>query len=512
MVGAGSAVEREGGEDRAAAAPPAPRAGLRTIAIGTLCLLVASCDGTSPPDCLPPLPPEARTAQTANAATSAGAVQLFVDGSGSMAGYLTNRPTSAYHDVLGLLPGSLRSAATEVKVRRFAAVVERPQDLSDRFAADILEPDFYKSKDNANTRLHDVLREAAAQPDVTSVIVTDLVLSAREVEAGDAGPLRKALADILHAGSTIALVGIESSFSGKLYDLATVPGAVPFSNGKRPVYLLLIGPDARVRSLYGTLRTEVLDGLPQGSHHLAVYSNRPVPKGDWGRSIQLSGGAAEARLLGRSVTDKVTQIRIGRDQVGVEVTLTAAEDSRTWLSGQVLVPNPNHTPVRSNVYFHTGNGHGCEAGWFKDDEQPDLVRPIEAKADRLTFKLFANSPISYGFRPGMTYALDAVATMPLLRSALDERHWVRQWSYDAAQEKTLLKLIQDREDKRNAHRRDKRPKPQPDGQALEQPYEPPPLMFPTLNLASLSDLMVRMIREKHEEERVHAFRLVFTVD
>ncbi|CAO3379034.1 hypothetical protein [Azospirillum argentinense] len=429
-----------------------------------------------------------------------------------MAGYLTNRSTSAYRDVLNLLPGSLRNAATAVKVRRFAAVVERPQDLSDRFAADILQPDFYRTSNNGNTHLHDVLREAATQPDVTSIIVTDLVLSARELQPGDAGPLRKALSDILHAGSTIALVGVESSFSGRLYDLATVATPVPFSDGNRPFYLLLIGPDARVRSLYGTLRAEVLDGLPPGSHHLAVYANRLAPKGDWGRSVELSGGAAEARLLGRSVTGEVTQIRIGRDRGGVEVMLKAPDDSQAWLSGQVLVPDPHRTRVHSKVYFHTGDGQSCEAGWSTDDDKPNLVRPIEGKADRLTFKLFDDAPVSYGFRPRTTYALDAVATVPILRSVLDDTHWVRRWSYDAAQEENLLQLIRDRENERNAHRNDRRARTQPGGQSAEQTYRIYPLMFPTLNLASLSDLMIRVIREKHEEERVHAFRLVFTVD
>ncbi|RIW01164.1 hypothetical protein D2T81_19130 [Azospirillum brasilense] len=439
-------------------------------------------------------------------------MQLFVDGSGSMAGYLTNRPPSTYRDVLNLLPGSLRNAATTVKVRRFAAVVERPQDLSDRFAADILEPDFYRTRDNGNTHLHDVLREAATQPDVTSIIVTDLVLSARELQPGDAGPLRKALSDVLHAGSTIALVGVESSFSGRLYDLATVAGPVPFSDGNRPFYLLLIGPDARVRFLYATLRTEVLDGLPQGSHHLAVFASRPVPKGDWGRSVELSGGAAEARLLGRSVTGEVTQVRIGRDRGSVEMMMRAPDDSQAWLSGQVLAPDPHRALVRSKVYFHTGDGQSCEAGWLADDEKPNLVRPVEGKADRLTFKLFDNAPVSYGFRPRTTYALDAVATVPILRSVLDETHWVRRWSYDAAQERNLLQLIQDRENERNAHRNVRQPRTQPGGQSAEQTYTVHPLMFPTLNLASLSDLMIRVIKEKHEGERVHAFRLVFTVD
>lgn len=489
--------------------------------LGALSLLVSAC-GDDRPVCLPPVPEETSATRPAEAGPTPGPVHLYLDGSGSMLGFVADSSPSAYRDVLNALPGSLRHASKEMDVFRFAAGIER-RIYSDRLAAEILNASFYRSEARSGaggigvaasaTHLHDVLRKAAAQPNVTSAIVTDLFLSADEVHGSESGPLRQALADILHNGMSVALIGIQAPFTGRIFDLATTPGWIQLTKGLRPFYILLIGTDARVRTLYETLQAEVLGAPLVGSHHLSVFSAHSLPTSGWARRVMLNAGAAEAVLLGKpAASGTATQISVGGRAGGASVTLERQDADSGWFANQVVAPDIERASVKSTLHFYTNDRHGCENGWVEDDERPGMVRLTQGNADRLLFEILEEPAAALGFRPKVTYVLDAAVTVSTLRAVQDAKRWIQGWSYDASQEKGLLDRVAQREKRLRGGRQSPKVGKGSAEAGKSDVSDDGPILFPTLNLASLGDLMMRIIKEKHSPESIHAFRLVFNME
>lgn len=448
-----------------------------------------------------------------------GPVHLYLDGSGSMLGFVADNSPSAYREVLNALPASLSHAAREMEVFRFAAGIEK-RSFAGRLAAEILDASFYRSGTAGgggvaanSTHLHEVLRRAAAHPNVTSAIVSDLFLSADEIHGGESAPLRQALADILHNGMSVALIGIQAPFSGKIFDLATIPGSIQMTKGLRPFYVLLVGPDARVRALYRALQTEVLGAPLIGTHRLAVFSARALPTSGWSRRVALSQGAVETVLLQKSAASANTlQVSVGQRAGGAQVTLDRDADDDAWFANQALGPDIQRGAVKSTVQFFTKDRHGCENGWVEDDERPGLVRMAQGQADRLTFDVFAEPAGGFGFRPQVIYVLDTAVTVPALRAAPGAIRWIEEWSYGTAQEKALVDRVAQREKRmQSIQQPSKVAKAAAETRKPDAP-EDSSLLFPTLNLAPLADLMVLIVKEKYVPERVHAFRLVFNVE
>ncbi|CBS86080.1 hypothetical protein [Azospirillum lipoferum] len=449
-----------------------------------------------------------------------GPVHLYLDGSGSMRGFVTVRGESPYLEALRFLPQSLARSAIGMQVFRFATGIE-PRPHSGKLEAEILSDGFYRTQAGGSntqvsagaTHLHEVLRRAASESDTTSVIVSDLFLSAAEVHGGDSGPLRKTLADILHKDLTVAIIGVQAPFNGRVFDLATTPSGVQLTNGFRPFYVLLVGPDARVRSMYDTLRSEVLEGMPAGSHHLAVYSRRPLPKRGWVQRIDLRDGAATASLLSKDVPHTaVEQIAIGRRAGGAEVTLEQEDTKTGWDAAQAAVPDITQASAKSTLHFFGDGRHGCENGWVEDDDHPGLLRLTQGKTDRLSFDVFPQPAATYGLRPKVPYTLDAAVMIPALQPAPPVRHWIQEWGYDASQEKALLDRLAQREKKLTTRLPAKGSKAAPEPEKVEAAESADRFLFPTLNLLSLNDLMVRIIRDNYSAERIHAFRIAFKLD
>lgn len=487
----------------------------RSAVLGALTLLLSAC-GDDRPSCLPPVSPDRPITPPIDAPPRPGPVRLYLDGSGSMRGFVGNTGPSPYREVAHAMLGSLRRSASEFEVFRFAAGIER-RDYSDRLAADILDASFYSSKPalGANpkqipageTHLHDVLKQAAAQPTVTTVVVTDLFLSAAEVHGGENSPLRQALADILHKGMSIALVGIQAPFTGRIYDLATTRESIKFTNGQRPFYILLIGNDAQVRTLYATLQAEVLGTPVMGPHHSTFFSPRALPASGWVPRLELNTGTREATLLAKSAASEAPfQIAVGRRGGGASIALERQDGDSAWFAGQAVVPDVRRATLKNILHFYTTGRHGCENGWVEDDERPGLVELGQVQPDRLSFNVMREPAATFGFRPKVAYVLDTTVTFPSLHAAPEARQWIKDWSYDATHEAALLKRVAQREEQREKQQQVQRPS------AKAEPPSSEPILFPTLNLESLGDLMVQITKDQHSSERIHAFRLVYNME
>ena len=212
--------------------------------------------------CLPAgVTPAEPVAEPAAASPRAPVVSVFIDVSGSMAGFV-DRPRPglpageprAFRDVVLSLPELGSAIADQVELFAFGTTI-RPLPLA--ALARAAEPHFYADQDS---RIQTALsRMAELPPDQVGLLITDLFLTGEEV-FGDAAAIRRPLAQMLDSGRGVALTGIRSGFSGTVYD---IPGVQPYRNAtERPFYLVGCGPPAVLSALLRRLNTELLAPLP----------------------------------------------------------------------------------------------------------------------------------------------------------------------------------------------------------------------------------------------------------
>jgi hypothetical protein len=159
-----------------------------------------------------------------------GPVTVYLDGSGSMAGYVrgatsTERP---FHDLVGTLPDMLDSQATRVDFRLFGSHI---REIPAEERRKMLDPGFFSCRgvapadcDNTETRLDLVLKEVAGREGDLAVVVTDMWYADPGNVTSGLAPLAQPLTSILADGRTIAVLGIPSPFDGMVYHWFSRPG------------------------------------------------------------------------------------------------------------------------------------------------------------------------------------------------------------------------------------------------------------------------------------------------
>ena len=299
--------------------------------LAAACLL--ACFATKPvagQSC--PLPFEAETSQQnavpgeSSAATAAN-TWVFIDGSGSMAGYTRSRGPSApydrvYVDVMSGLPVALRAAAarsgTPPVFHRFG---RRIVPLAERNLPDLAKTDFYacpgKECDNQESRIDVVLKVASTVgPNDLVVVVTDLFISDQHIVGESAAALRNSLVAILRAGRSIGILGMKSGFRGRITDLAT-PKAVYSDAEQVPFYILVVGSSERIERFYSVMDAEFLRHLPSGAHQYSVFTtsivkrpirNAELPKG----ALEFGEGSRPISFLPHGGGAEVPQYRMKR--------------------------------------------------------------------------------------------------------------------------------------------------------------------------------------------------------
>src|SRR5688500_14319195 len=108
LVGSSAKMQfNRAAESRSTAPPLQRRTTTRLIALVGLSLLVAGC-GDDHPACMPSLHSGAAQQLPLKPEVQSGPVRLFVDGSGSMLGFITDDPNSSYREAIRFLPSILQ--------------------------------------------------------------------------------------------------------------------------------------------------------------------------------------------------------------------------------------------------------------------------------------------------------------------------------------------------------------------------------------------------------------------
>lgn len=188
---------------------------------------------------------------------TSGPVTIYVDHSGSMAGYLRAErgDTQPFRDLIATIPISLGIDNRPIRRILFGKTL---RELPASSATDLLEEDTYSCKDHSNncdnqeSRLDLALSAIAAENSQNlSFLVSDLWLEDSEILTSGAVAMAEPLKKILTSGRSIALYGIPAPYIGKIYDLPS--GRDLSINAKRPLFLLVVGPVDRLNQFDSAL-------------------------------------------------------------------------------------------------------------------------------------------------------------------------------------------------------------------------------------------------------------------
>lgn len=425
---------------------------------------LAACGGGSTMTGAACLPEPARQwladAPAAQAAAAAGGpVDLYVDASGSMVGYLRGATDDRrpFQDLLAQLRAAT-AAGPEANVQRSYRLFGRTiRDLPAARADTLVQPDTYlcpagaEGCDNQESRLDLVMRRIAQAPaNSLSVVVTDLWLSTSELEASGPVAVGAPVAEMLAQGRALGVLGVAAPYAGRIYDLPS--GATIERQGDRPLYVLLIGPTERVVAFRENLARAGLRGYGADARW-SLFTADPSTGASAGQ-VQAAGGAFQQRAFLPPAagirapqfvlsTDRSLRERLDASATPSSLTYTASTDGirpgAVWRgpqTGVTRVYRLNGDPCAPNAWVPLQD---LTEGWSGD-----------------TFELAAAQAATRLPRGG-TYLLVGELRRTGLEIPSPANAWMRQWSFNASTE----------------------------GRVLEQP----PAVFPTLNLAETAQIL-----------------------
>lgn len=238
----------------------------RCLSAFLVILAVAGCSARSAP-----VAPEGNTAASLPSPESASInVSIFVDGTASMQGYVSQSATeSNYQELLRSVENALEELSEpSKKLYKFGTSVV-PLDEGRRLNVTAgKDPAFYTGV-GVFTQIETVLqgKYAPVKKNSLQVIVTDLFQKDTDITRL-VGVLKT---KYLSKGLVVGLVGVESYFNGEVYDLGTNQEHINLK-ARRPVYALVIGPYSDVAKYFDALRrgSEKLD--KQGN--FSIFTNR----------------------------------------------------------------------------------------------------------------------------------------------------------------------------------------------------------------------------------------------
>jgi hypothetical protein len=250
---------------------PTPVRGLLSIHLLVLAGLGAGggcSDGASrTPSAAGPWPANAaEVTGPAEAPSSSLAVDLFLDGTASMSGYVS-AADSRYGEFVRSLESSVRTGWRRADIRfyKFGSRV-RPLRRDEVFPAVLGSAFFSERGMYEKTHIDSVV--ARTSRDRVSVVVTDLFQ-----DQGDVNELVMHIQErVFSRGVEVAVLGVRSPFDGRVFDAGVEPYSYRSTPGQpatyRPFYALFFGDGANLQRLFQALAPGV---EPRYFTHISPY-------------------------------------------------------------------------------------------------------------------------------------------------------------------------------------------------------------------------------------------------
>lgn len=428
----------------------------RLVQFGAVCLLV-SCGPTScgpspePEACLPESVDQLIQLQrrASEDVARVGDVRVYVDGSGSMAGFArAGQPgNTPFQDVIDSLTQLTASRAGSPRIRFFRLGDEHVPELTGTRAQiqdAIRSPEFYLCRGpavGANCSFQKsrttlvVQRIAEGPPTDVSIFLSDLWFSDDQIRSQPGVALRSSLAQILQTRD-IVIYGFRAPYSATLDDLpsgdrSVRPPALPF-------YLVVAGPPARIREIRDNFERPgsrwISDNLGRERLPFSIFSaspltavEQPARRFTWNTDAPNPGVSGDA-VVWRAQSEQIP------DQF--EIVAGRIRDSSTgpvwrWPTGLPagLVWQGEFAPtVEIRRIRHKGSCDILDAEI--DAPQIQMMDPdVPGAAPTYSFRLDPHALID---RPGLG---EWLIVGRLHRTSIQENNpaaqWLRDWSFDA---------------------------------------------------------------------------------
>ena len=435
-------------------------------------------------------------AEPAAAASSAvRAATVYVDRSGSMAGYIagatpSNRP---FQDLIGNLPAMLDRQGLSTRYRAFGTQVSDP--LDDSRQAALMERDYYACRgvfaagcDNRESHFNRVFQDIRRSRSEVALVITDLWFSNRDVQTSALSVLAQPLTQILTEGRAVAIYGIPAPFEGHIYDLPYSPAPLAFS-GDHPLFLIAVGTDAQLAALDEAIRDSpspyLRSGLLEGRIKRAVFTLNPslaTPA----QSNPLAGGP-DPRVEQAVVVETIPGVQIQQLRIDRSAALRPTPEVQPMLqwtgpAPALFIPQSvwqGEFEVRTRVWDRrSGDCRNAEEDWI---EGPSLSGLWDRQGGLHRFRLNPETIASELGQEG-TYLITGELVRAGLRTPNPATEWIREWSFgptDLSPERTL-----------------------PDGRRF----------FPTLHAGEVARLMEGALSRASARAPITGFAFILKVD
>ncbi len=287
---------------------------------------------------------------------------------------------------------------------------------------------------NAESHIEDVLdRIGSEDPGHLAIVLTDLFLRREDVR-GDSSAAISPLSRALDQDRAVGILGVRSGFNGPVYDLPGVQGAYPLQ-GSRPVFALLLGPAASVRSLMLEVEEQFSRMARPPEHHGLVFARDVLGKV---RTMETLGRAAVktsrgVRRPGRAIVSSLPlpqQFVLQSSHGGIELDLELE-------SGQpAFSPPMGELTARTRQWVRYPADEACE---FSSWEEANPVRsPVSFGENGRSIRLFDPENQREPALANALYVTEVRIDATRLRAQPERNRWFYDWSFDAEETSDLL--------------------------------------------------------------------------
>ena len=180
-----------------------------------------------------------------NAASESIDIDMYVDGTYSMAGYVNFPHSTLYSDGIKNIERTITSGWKKENIQ-YIKFGDGNEKLSRSQFLESNHPSFYQELD---TSLQNVISDM--DPNKMNIVITDLFQTNQDIDSLVMELKKQSFSD---AGKALALIGIKSQFNGKIYDIGKNRLSVDYKTTEdtatyRPFYIMVMGKENDVRLL-----------------------------------------------------------------------------------------------------------------------------------------------------------------------------------------------------------------------------------------------------------------------